>query len=718
MAGFPVPSIFLTTLFAVAAILSLATLIGRAWGELLPLRLRSAARFYLAPVLGLASLTVFASLFGRFLPLGNSVFVPLLTAGALLWAVVRERHKNQAFQHALMVSFFGIVCGVSVLSPLLVYGALNAHNDTFTYLAHSNWLQLHAFSETISKEMVTPLTTQVVIYQQGGLRMGGSFLLALLQAVLNLHWSYEVYPALVVSAIAACCLAIGFPFALALRPLRRSVRLALLALPAFSLGGLVFGANLGFLPQTVGLAAGAASLFLAGPLFKWIATSNDKWQTNFKAALPGAALIAGAIFAYSELAPFLLVAIAGSGLVLALRFHAWRKLLAHGGALLGISFLTLNTELIRAYAALRAQSGAVVGTPVEWTLLGYVAHAFGIHGGAWDGFQWSTPENARSLALAFGLVLLCSATGLVLAAIRPIWRATLSGALLPTIAVLAIFAVGVVYFRYFVPAPFPKGMGQSWSQFKLADWAHPFVMALVLLAIASLRPRLGRLFTGAVATLFIIGIVGAGLAGIARMQPIVRYYSGVSDLNRFYLKFRDTVIDTCPTSAPIYLALGGENYKFRQLAALYLFDREVRSDWTDDGYIYPSLPEERRTQELTVGSCVVERKGQNGWLSKGLPIGPFLVGVFDGRGQIRIASVTGAFDRESDGQNWWHWVEHRVSFKLAPLFVPKDATLTKLKFEYGVRGNQTLTVHLRTRDGSTRQLLLQAQAGAPRANMT
>ena len=68
-----VPSIFWTTLLSVAAVLGLATLIGRAWGGLFPYRLRGAARFYLAPVLGLATLTIIASLLGRILPLGNSV---------------------------------------------------------------------------------------------------------------------------------------------------------------------------------------------------------------------------------------------------------------------------------------------------------------------------------------------------------------------------------------------------------------------------------------------------------------------------------------------------------------------------------------------------------------------------------------------------------------------------------------------------------------------
>jgi len=109
---------------------------------------------------------------------------------------------------------------------------------------------------------------------------------------------------------------------------------------------------------------------------------------------------------------------------------------------------------------------------------------------------------------------------------------------------------------------------------------------------------------------------------------------------------------------------------------------------------------------------VVERNGQGGWLSQGAHVGPFIVGAFDGRGRIQIASVAGAYDRESDGQTWWRWVEHKVSFKLQPLFVPKDATQTKLHFEYGTRGKQTLTLRIIKRDGTSQDILLKGEDDA------
>ena len=115
----------------------------------------------------------------------------------------------------------------------------------------------------------------------------------------------------------------------------------------------------------------------------------------------------------------------------------------------------------------------------------------------------------------------------MLAGGRSVYRNTTSGELMPTVALVLFLVAGILYFRYLVPSPFPKGIGQTWSQFKLANWANPFVMALVLLAIASLRPRLGRLFNSVVLALFAIVVVSSTLLGIARISPLMHYYRGV-----------------------------------------------------------------------------------------------------------------------------------------------------------------------------------------------
>ena len=700
-----IPSIFWTTFIALFVVLGVATLLGRSLSQLFPHQLRDAASFYLSPVLGMAALTVMASLVGRILPFGNAAVILALVAGLVFWALIREQTAGAALRHAALVGIFGTFCGVSILGPLFAFGAFNSHNDAFTYLVHANWLQEHPFFELIKPENVSPLTTQVSMYQQEGFRMGGSFYLALMQSLLNLRWSFEAYPAVMISAIASCCLAIGFPLDKQLLLIRLRTRLAILVLPAFGLGGLVFGANLGFLPQTIGLALGAGLLFSVGPTLYLLTKTRLSYKEIVRSTAPAAVMLAAAIYTYSELAPFIMVALIGSGLLLLIR-NRKKHLIEYMVLLFVFAGILLNTELIRAYAALSIQSRAITGTPVDWSLLGYVAHAFGVHGGAWDGFQWTMLESFGSWSFVLGMVLTGVLMAILLMGWRAIGRATLSGELMPSTLILLVFVAGIIYFRFFVSSPFSTGVGQSWSQFKLSEWAYPFAMALVVLGAIALRQRLGYLFEATVTTVFVLGLITATVVGVNRTKPLINYYGGTRDLNQFYQEFRQTVIASCPSTAPIYLALNGENHKFRQMAVYYLPDRVVTSDWNDDGYIFARLPIERRAQALNPGDCVVEPSGENGWLSRGATIGSFRIGVFDGQGRIRIDGVAGAHGRESDGQNWWLWVERRVIFNLQPLYISKNASLTKLRFEYATRGEQTLTLRVGTRNGLSRTFSL------------
>ena len=707
--------IFWTVLGTVVVVMSLATVLGRMWAELFPYRLRAVAYFYLAPALGLATLVIFASLISRILPFRHSFVVPLFVAGLTGAILARKPDGMLTLRQSLWVSLFGLACGASILSPLFVFGAFNAHNDAFCYLVHGGWLQAHSFGEVIPPQMVTPLTSQVFWYQQGSFRMGASCLLAFLQSTLHLRWSYEVYPAVVISAIAVGCLSIGFPLAGALRPIPRWTRLMLLAFPAFTLGGFVFGSNFGFFPQTVGLALGGGFLFVLGPLFRWISNTDAKWRVAIKAILPCSILLAGAIFAYHELSPFLLTVILVNGVFLAFRFRTWGKVFSYTGVLLGGALLLLNTELVRVFNSMPIQCRGVIVAPIDWTLLGYMAHALGVHGGApGDGFQWTSAEFAGSMIFAAGFLLLMITSTVIFLGRQAIRRMISNGALMPAMVILILFGAGLFFFRYFVPPIFPKEAGETWSQFKLSEWAHPFVMAFVLLSLAALRPRFKKTFNRIIATLFLIGLVNAELIGFCHVRPLMRYYNPERNLHRFYRSFRDTVLAACPREAPVYLALEGQHHKFKEMATLYLDDRKVTSDWRNSVYISLLLPAKSQTQELKVGDCVVEPKGQDGWLSQGTPIGPYQVGVFDGQQKrIRIASVTGAYDRETDGRNWWRWVEHKVIFQLQPLFVPNESSKAILRFEYGSRGKQTLTVRVRTREGSSQQFILRSEGETP-----
>ncbi|MCE0723359.1 hypothetical protein [Legionella resiliens] len=712
-------SLFWITIAGISLLTFIATVLGRGCAAFFPYRLNAPALFFLSPILGLALLTIIASLLGRFLPLGNTIFLPLLVIIVFIGVIIRERDPWQLSSHALMMIVFTFLCGSSLLLTLYLYGGFNAHNDAFTYLVHSNWLQTHAFYEQISPNSITPSTTQVVLYQTLGLRMGASFLLALVQALLHLQWSYEAYPTVAIVSIASCCLAIGFPLVGILRTMPRFLQLVLLSLPGFSLGGLVFGAHFGFLPQTLGLALGAALLFTLGPLFQRLSTIR-KPILLLQPALPCALLFSAAVYAYSEFLPFLLFGVLASGLLVAWRFHAWKNFTLFYLVFLLFFLVILNMELMRTYSALRLQSHTIVGTAVDWKLIGYLAHALGIHGGAWDIFQWTKPDYTgkdifewtdpsyadRYILSGYCILLLIFAC--LTLRVKQLKRFVLSGVFLPTIMVLLVLGAGFIYFRYFVQAPFPIGKGQSWSQFKLSDWSHPFLMAILLFAFASWWQRGKRLFYVTISVVLFISSSSALWLSMMRIQPLLAEYEGINNLDQFYLNLRKEVLTNCQPDAPIYLALQ-KNDKLRQMITYFLADRTLNSDWRNDGYISPWLPLAQQSPSLKAKQCVLESVNNKMLLDKGIVIGPIQLGILSGKERVQIVDVSGTYDKESDEYNWWYWVEHKAHFKLTPLFISKEIKHTRLQFEYSTRGQQQLTLHIMTKNGVYKNIVMDSK---------
>ena len=85
--------------------------------------------------------------------------------------------------------------------------------------------------------------------------------------------------------------------------------------------------------------------------------------------------------------------------------------------------------------------------------------------------------------------------------------------------------------------------------------------------------------------------------------------------------------------------------------------------------------------------------------------------LLDNRWKIQIACVTGAYDRETDGKNWWHWVEQKMSFRIQPRSIPKEVTKTRVRFDYVTRGNQKLTLNITTNDGAVHEIFIQGKSG-------
>lgn len=585
--------------------------------------------FYLAPAIGLSTLVIFASLAGRYVPIGW-LPVRLVLAAMVILAFSLEHDRLKALKHVLAVVCFGLVCGSPILGGLFVHGAYFAYNDTFTYLAHSIWLQAHAFRIAVPADELTPFTSQIAMYQAGGLRMGASYLIALIQAITGAHWSYAIYPSVMASAITACCMAAGFPLVRLTRTMSRGTRFALLALPAFALNGMTFGSVFGFAPQTLGLTFASSLAFVIGYLLRWAVTRRRAPLDVAKASIPGALLFAALTYAYSEMMPFAVLGICTSALfVMARRRGSMLYVIVLGGAFAVTALVLLNTETLRAISAIRTQANVVVGGPVNWSPSGFIAHAFGVHGGAWDAYNWAMRGTPESAAYFIGMSSMIVIVVVLLLARKAIRKRIADYSLLPAAMMLMLFGLGGLYFRYAVHAPFPTGVGQSWSQFKLSEWASPFASVFVLLALASFRKSAGRYLSAAVVCSLAVLIVTESVLWSVQLHgvygSITQYYGTPRSVDKYLTNFRELVVSTCPSNAPIYLDLHAADVKAREALTMYLNGQPLKSDWHDDDYFnyYNALG--GLSEPVAPGDCVIASKDDPKYVGVGIVSGPFRI---------------------------------------------------------------------------------------------
>jgi hypothetical protein len=96
--------------------------------------------------------------------------------------------------------------------------------------------------------------------------------------------------------------------------------------------------------------------------------------------------------------------------------------------------------------------------------------------------------------------------------------------------------------------------------------------------------------------------------------------------------------------------------------------------------------------------------------NRSVSLGLLSAKLVDRNGLIEFDSVKGGYNRETDGLNWWYWVESKISFVLHSISVPDDVNRFNLKFEYSTRGKQALVIKILTIDGEERHFKLQSNS--------
>ena len=587
---------------------------------LLPARMQPACRVFLSVPLGWALLTLVATPLGWF-GHGYAVCHCLLLTAALsaAGAWTGRRWLRRAGGECVRLAAFCSLASFPFLAPLLRHGSFAMYNDTFLYISQAQWLQHHGFLAPAHTGGGHPAWGAVISFQGAHLRMGSSFLLAWAQAMFNLAWSVDAYPA--VSAFGVICGALGVgATVLAACPGRwPEAWLAALA-AACTVNGFAFGAASGFLPQTWGLAFASAAFGLRG--IEMSAHAERSRRGAWRTGLPLGLCAAASMHCYWDLLPL-------EGPALACTYlwpwpgrdsHQWRSAWRQAWSPALTCLLLVNAEWIRAVKGILNNLTMVVANPVNWQVWEFPLHALGLKSSVWDGSRWIA---AAPLSLWLGCLPLVVWLAVMAGSQFPArWRHWLrnparlarwhGGAVTPA-AVWVLLTTGLfIRFRYFVRSPWhdhpdpawPDGVGQSWSQYKLTIWASFAFITVVAAAVVGVaawtRSRLARWAVVLVLTAWF----GAGLgwnyliAGRRGRNLLVDTGAHVDPLVAC-LAVRQ-MVDDLPVGEWIYLdwPADGSRRKFRELLVYYLCDHPLVSDWSDDGYIAPyTTPEDvRRTR--------------------------------------------------------------------------------------------------------------------------
>lgn len=381
-----------------------------------------------------------------------------------------------------------IIAAVFVaLLPVQRTGGFAINNDTFIYCAVSEWLQDHGFGTPVRWEADAPLLYFPALWQDTSIpeesvreapTLGAAFLLALVQAATGARPSLAAFPP---TAAFAMGLATAGLFLLARWGARLARGPALLATLAFATlpHPLFWGHHNGFLQQSCGVAALLLGVGLA---------ARCRTRPSLESAAFVALAAAFLLVVYLPLLPFLALA----GGVLALAWLRRGLVLRRPGASLaaigvGVALVALLAwrEVSHGLWRLPQLSRIVAGWHVDFGARDFLAFAMGASA---QGVPMALPaaEWIRPALLWLGPLW----AGSALAGLLVLGRKRRFDVLL---ALVGLFAATYFYFRFFVADPWTGLRGQTWSLFRLVQWAYPFTLVLQAAGLAAtwraLTPR-------------------------------------------------------------------------------------------------------------------------------------------------------------------------------------------------------------------------------------
>jgi hypothetical protein len=675
------------SIFILIILLSVITILGRPFCELLPFRVRPSAKLLLSPVIGLSILTLAATFFGWIFRATPYLCIPitLLLTGVAFYF---DRNKGILLKHLSVLWGYAAASSGAVFFGLLRYDCFNPFNDAFTYLVHSQWLQQHAYREPALVSGFFPSLSQVACYQQTGLRMGASFFMSWIQGMFGAPWSYLVYPVAVTLPLIAGCLVIGY--CASLNSIGRYKPFLIAFFAAVSLNGFTFGVSYGFLPQTYGIAFAIGSLLVFG-IVNTRLSKVRVWKEAFLLAIPCAFLFSSMVYCYSEIAPFTTFAILLASVYFLLKRDCLHGLVKFYSAFFVEVAVLLNLEMHRAFFAILMQSKAVWAWPVDWRIIDFAGLSFGFRGGSGDEV-WLLGSPVIS-------VLLLAALLIPLYLNRKALISNRFSELLPCIAFILISGVFFLYYRYGSLSPWAIGKGQSWSQFKITNWVSAFCMVLVGLSVlqATKSPNLYRIL--------LLILISCSLAGVywnyfladphtKSFRTEVGSESPFSELTAL----RNYTKSIVKPDQKIYLELRNNHPKLRETVSYFLYDSELAGDWRGDYLFFHAIPKDQQSFLLSSSTYMVKFLDQDESRDL-LPRFGNLIFIKTPDYILRLKRVEGGYDRETDDTGWWYWTSDTLKFHYEIEGVKRPKSMS-IRFQYLCSAGRSINVTAQGSDSS------------------
>ncbi len=588
-------SLFFRSVLVVAVVALGTTLTGRAlcvaFGHR-PFRRRSLENLIVAAFLGTG---LWILLFGwgshagwpapRILPLVGACSIGLVLASAL-----RRRRDWRLPRGRFWVWLGGLLPCVIVLvlcfQPLILGNGFECYGDAFTYIGMSEWLQTHGFGTTCPDTPEQPITALVRCYQNAHLRMGTTFFMALTQVLFPTYLAIELF--LPVAAW-GFLLNLGgiFLFCRWCFRFSRFYATAAVYLAAVTCNPLYYSVLQGFLPQVYGTAFLMCLLAL---------TSRARCRTHWRGemTLSVGIVAASLISVYSEMAPIIVVI--GTCWFFSSLWRAWKvkqrlRFLAFAGLSLLVLSTLANIELVRTVRMLPGQMKAVPGIHIAWPRQVFWAFGLGTH--PWVMGQYG-PDQPAPLPGATGTMLATGlfrtgtilGSGLFLMGIcRPL--VLKRGALM--VVLVGLLACLAAYFILVARNPWTGGVGQTWSLFKVAKWAFPFLVViqaagLQLLARRCPFARVSIVFLGLLVTVCSVPVHhwNATISG-----SVLRSHLASKKPFKAMRKLAQRVDEL--ESQRLYFVHEREGVFPRCLVAYILYPRTFVNDWKNSWLESPSV---------------------------------------------------------------------------------------------------------------------------------